>query len=494
LFDKREAGIAGGCHRKSYFRMTGEPPSNQIDIVAARRFRTGRAMELDIVNLARAAGIFVAAGVRYHVADIDLPLELDLVVRDPQTARMYIIENKTTYGYAANKEVIKDGHPRLEGVMQSTIYLNEFSTGEILKEIIHESCRRKQAARDEMQVWDHDQASWQFQKAKKEFERNRIEVDFDAMELCSDGPVGVKMTYETRDDCQTREFEIGLLGDELDGLHYPMIDGIPQKLFTVESVYERFRALQGYHFRNIGFVRRELAIAGTLEPGKGLGQDGKDRTGFEQSRADMSYWDLVFQNVRALPSNFWPPAEYEWKYSAEKIQTLGEAGIIGKTKYRNWQKRAKGKTHLGAWQCAHCPFKTKCVSVEYPEMRHQVADLMLDDGNIEPLATRLREICRCTCRRSRSGAGGSKRGRILRHQCREDALSRIPRKGIVRRLRRGRSGLQVRHRLAAEASRHVLDCPWRQRHHRPALLPHQREVRGLLGTGSGGMINPSSHF
>ena len=445
-------------------------------------------------DLARAAGIFVAAGVRYHVADIDLPLELDLVVRDPQTARMYIIENKTTYGYAANKEVIKDGHPRLEGVMQSTIYLNGFSTGEILKEIIHESCRRKQAARDEMQVWDHDQASWQFQKAKKEFERNRIEVDFDAMELCSDGPVGVKMTYETRDDCQTREFEIGLLGDELDGLHYPMIDGIPQKLFTVESVYERFRALQGYHFRNIGFVRRELAIAGTLEPGKGLGQDGKDRTGFEQSRADMSYWDLVFQNVRALPSNFWPPAEYEWKYSAEKIQTLGEAGIIGKTKYRNWQKRAKGKTHLGAWQCAHCPFKTKCVSVEYPEMRHQVADLMLDDGNIEPLATRLREICRCTCRRSRSGAGGSKRGRILRHQCREDALSRIPRKGIVRRLRRGRSGLQVRHRLAAEAIRHVLDCPWRQRHHRPALLPHQREVRGLLGTGSGGMINPSSHF
>ena len=339
--------------------MTGEPPSNQIDIVAARRFRTGRAMELDIVNLARAAGIFVAAGVRYHVADIDLPLELDLVVRDPQTARMYIIENKTTYGYTANKKVIKDGHPRLEGVMQSTIYLNEFSTGEILKEVIHESCRRKQAARDDMQVWDHDQESWQFQKAKKEFERNRIEVDFDAMELCSDGPVGVKMTYETRDDCQAREFEIGLFEDELDGLHYPMIDGLPQKLFTVESVYERFRALQGYHSRNIGFVRRELARAGTLEPGKRLGQDGKDRTGFEQSRADMSYWDLVFQNVRALPSNFWPPAEYEWKYSAEKIQTLGEAGIIGKTKYRNWQKRAEGQDALGGVAMRPLPFQSE---------------------------------------------------------------------------------------------------------------------------------------
>ena len=63
--------------------------------------------------------------------------------------------------------------------------------------------------------------------------------------------------------------------------------------------------------------------------------------------------------------------------------TLGEAGIIGKTKYRNWQKRAKGKTHLGAWQCAHCPFKAKCVSVEYPEMRHQIADLMAVESEDE---------------------------------------------------------------------------------------------------------------
>ena len=36
---------------------------------------------------------------------------MDLVVRDPQTARMYIIENKTTYGYAANKEVSRTATP-----------------------------------------------------------------------------------------------------------------------------------------------------------------------------------------------------------------------------------------------------------------------------------------------------------------------------------------------------------------------------------------------
>jgi hypothetical protein len=375
LFDTRESGIVGGCHRKSYFRLTGEAQSNTIDVVGARRFRTGRAMELDIINLAKGAGIFVACGVRYHVADIDLPLEMDLIVIDKETKRLYIVENKTIFGYTANKKVIKDGHPKMEGVMQSVIYLNEFSTGEILKEIITESYRRKCASAADMEAWKHDTGSWQFLKAEKEFIRNRVEVDFDLLETANDGPVGVKMAYETRDDCQAREFDIALHEDELDGLHYPMIDGIPQKLFTVESVYERFRILQGYYSRNVDFIRRQLAAEKNLvEPAKGC----KD-----WMKLDTAYWDQVFAEVQKLPPAFWPPAEYEWRYNAEKIQILGEAGIIGKTKYRDWQKRAKGKTHVGAWQCAYCPYKAKCVSVEYPEMRHQIADILASEPDEE---------------------------------------------------------------------------------------------------------------
>src|ERR1035441_4473623 len=127
--------------------------------------------------------------------------------------------------------------------------------------------------------------------------------------------------------------------------------------FRSESVYERFRALQGYHFRNIGFVRRELAIAGTLEPGKGLGQDGKDRTGFEQSRADMSYWDLVFQNVRALPSNFWPPAEYEWKYSAEKITDPGRSRDNRQDEVPELAEEGEGQDTLGGLAMRTLPFQ-----------------------------------------------------------------------------------------------------------------------------------------
>ena len=43
---------------------------------------------------------------------------------------------------------------------------------------------------------------------------------------------------------------------------------------------------------------------------------------------------------------------------------------------------------------------------------------LLDDGNIEPLVARLREIAAEHADASRTGGGGFKRGRILRHQCR----------------------------------------------------------------------------
>jgi hypothetical protein len=380
LFDQRESDIIGGCHRKSYWRLIGEPQTNKVDVIGARRFRTGRAMELDIISLAKTAGVFVACGVRYHVADIDLPLELDLVVVDLATKALYIVENKTIYGWASNKMVIRDGHPKLEGVMQSVIYLNEFGNGAKLKRIIRESWSRKQELAAKMAQFQEDGVvdGREYWELKKEFDRNRIEVDFENLDKGADGLVGVKMTYETRDDCQTREFDIGLSQDPLDGLHYPEIDSIPQKLFTVESIYERYRILQEYYLRNVAMVREQMQQAGWPEP-----PCGGALSAVELSAAVKAYWDEVFKRVRALHPSYWPPAEYQWKYGNDKIQVLGEAGIIGKTRYRDWQKRVKGKTHVGAWQCAYCPHKAKCIAVEYPEYTHLIADMISIDGEQE---------------------------------------------------------------------------------------------------------------
>ena len=365
LFDQRESAIIGGCHRKSYWRLVGEPQTNKVDVIGARRFRTGRAMELDIISLAKKAGVFVACGVRYHVADIDLPLELDLVVIDPETKALYIVENKTIYGFMAGKKVIREGHPKMEGVMQSVIYLNEFGNGAKLKRIIRESWNRKQELAQTLAQLEEVGAvlGGIYQGVKTEFDRNRIEVNFENLDKSTDGLVSVKMTYETRDDCQTREFDIGLSQDPLDSLHYPEIDGIPQKFFTVESIYERYRILQEFYLRNVAMVRAAMAAEGKVLV----------------EEEDKAYWDAVFTRVRALPPNYWPPAEYEWKYPSEKIQVLGEAGIIGKTKYKDWQKRVKGKTHVGAWQCQYCPHKPKCIAAEYPEYTHLIADMLSVD-------------------------------------------------------------------------------------------------------------------
>ena len=84
-------------------------------------------------------------------------------------------------------------------------------------------------------------------------------------------------------------------------------------------------------------------------------------------------------------------------------------------------------------------------------------------------------------RQRRTRQNRSERSRVLRAQCRPNALSSFPRTRAVRWLRRGRGGMQNRDRSTIETLRVVLDCGWRQRHHRSSLLPLQPKVRRLLG-------------
>src|SRR3954447_12285506 len=76
-------------------------------------------------------------------------------------------------------------------------------------------------------------------------------------------------------------------------------------------------------------------------------------------------------------------------------------------------------------------------------------------------------------RRHRSG--------VLRTKRRANALPEVPRPRPVYWLWRRRSRLQDGYRQPFEMFRHVLERPWRQRHHRPTLLSPQPQVRRLLG-------------
>lgn len=256
--DKTEGNIVGTCHRKSFGRMVGWPITNETSVEGSWRFVTGRSVETHLTTLAIAAKppIFAAAGVRHFVKDIYLPFELDLVVKDPATNTGWIVECKTIYGYMANKEIIEGGKPKLENLMQASLYLLEIKTGKKLKEIIKTG-------------WDERQSIEAAAKAagiEPKLGRNRIEVsNFEFINKINDGQIGCKLVYISRDECARKEFDI-TIQEDFDGSLYPAIDGMVWKVFTVESIYERFKTLQNYWYIARKEGMRRLAAKGIHPP------------------------------------------------------------------------------------------------------------------------------------------------------------------------------------------------------------------------------------
>lgn len=384
--DRRFWNIVGKCHRASYFRMTGQPQTRPVDPVGAWRWVTGRQIEAHMTELAKLSDpkIFLAAGVRLFVPDIYLPLEMDLVVIDPITKQAHITESKTIYGPYARKEILQNGTPKNENVLQIVMYLLEVKTGKRLKELVKSSIEERTKL-DEIKATTGRE------------HRNRVEADLELLETADDGPVGAKLTYISRDECERREFDVSITQD-FDGFHYPVVDGIPNKIFTVESIYERFKTLQNYWFNARLAAYRKLQDKGiiapeTLELVLSRGDIGRSMTDVrqltkEQKAAEYKYMDVLEEEVRKLPNKFWPPAEYEWSYSPDKIDQMFAAGAIGKTKYNNYKlpKTSKNKqklTRIGDFHCDYCQFAGLCLSTQRPDLGYQMFDLANLDEDVE---------------------------------------------------------------------------------------------------------------
>ena len=364
--DQSVSKIVGACHRKSFMRMLGFPVTNQIDPVGAWRWVTGRLMEGTLVDLAKTSKIpiYIANGVRHFVPEFYLPLELDLVVLDPKTNKGWITECKTYYGYMAKKE-IEGGKPKLENLMQAVLYLMVVKDGATLKQIIADGLANK---------GNHP--------------RNRIEANLEMVQKMDDGPVGAKLVYISRDECLRKEFTVGI-AEDFDGSHYPTVDGELWKIFTIESIYERFRTLQNYWFRARQETVRRLTDKG-INPPESLKlvlaagdvterYSGADKPADER-KAEDKYMELLADEARKLPESFWPPAEYQWAYTPEKVELLASKGEIGKARYKAWKDRKSGKDRIGDWQCLYCNFKSLCVPKQNPNWAYQLYDI----ENMEP--------------------------------------------------------------------------------------------------------------
>ena len=372
--DKTEGPVVGACHRKSFGRMVGWPVTNQIDPVGAWRFVTGRSVETHLTTLAVAAKppIYVANGVRHFVRDIYLPFELDLVVKDPNTHTGWIVECKTIYGYMANKQIMEEGKPKLENLMQAALYLLEIKTGAKLKEIIKAGWTERQSI----------ETAALAAGVEPKLGRNRIEVaNFEFINQMTDGQIGAKLVYISRDECARKEFDI-TIQEDFDGSMYPCVDGMMWKTFTVESIYERYKTLQNYWYVARAEAERRLEAKGVIPPPtlrlvRGPGQEASREEGLtqEQKAVEYDYLDKLERETASLPIDFWPPAEYQWAYPPQKIELLYTRGLIGKKRYEDWKKKKIGADRIGDWQCLYCPFKKMCVPHQNPAWAYQLYDM-----------------------------------------------------------------------------------------------------------------------
>lgn len=379
LLEPGATDIVGGCHRRTFYRLIGEKTTGHMDAIGARRVRTGKSVEDDTTFQAITAGIHITSGCRMWVPHLDLAFELDLVVLDPKTTQPVICENKSIYGYMAAKEIIgnkwKSGRPKLEHLMQTLIYINEIRTGGHLKQVIEAGLANKAEGN----------------------KRNRIRVTEDNVAMIpEDSKIYGKICYETRDTCETKEFDIDIYED-FDGLHYPTIDGKVCQIFTIESIYERFSIIQKYFNIAQAEAIKRLEDRGVNHPiadkNAPLGGTGGEQAAAEFKELEKKYWVQVGEEMRRLGPEFLPPAEYRYKYSEQKIEALHAKELIGETKYKEWKSWKTGKTKkwkgstigpiIGDWQCRYCPFKMTCIAQEYPELKHMAQDLMHDDDEAE---------------------------------------------------------------------------------------------------------------
>jgi hypothetical protein len=397
--DNRHYKKYGACKRKTIYRMIGWPKVGSQDpernAAGLWKFVLGRVIEDHLTMLTTIPvkrnlheqtqpeeelkeqvpeDIYVANGVKFWVPDIYLAPEMDIITYNPEGGKAYIVECKTYDGYYKEKKIEKDNLPDEGNLIQLAIYLSQIPTGKKLKEVI-------QHALDERKMLD--------QRGKRH--RNRTQANLVNLAKVDDGPIGARLVYVSRGACNRREFDISIMEGE-DGFHYPVVNGTPYKIFNIESIYELFREAQDCWFtmRNEGV--KMLALQGVHPPSHLkliLSRDDEAGDRYmeitkEEAEEQKKYLALLEQEVRDLPESFFPPPEYNFVYSNDRMEELGEAGLIGKVKYGQWKKGTL-KEPMGDWQCGFCDYLAAgCLQVQRPDLVHLVYDLnnIPDDAEV----------------------------------------------------------------------------------------------------------------
>jgi hypothetical protein len=144
-----DGDILGKCRRQSYFRFARdsyyfdkkyEHLEPLVDIVEASKLPPnkylrwiwiqGELYEEYCVNMAKESGVFIAGQVSVYVPGYNVSGKIDLIVINPETTKMHIVEVKSVYGFNANSVLGTEaqhkknliGTPRDAHLMQLGIY------------------------------------------------------------------------------------------------------------------------------------------------------------------------------------------------------------------------------------------------------------------------------------------------------------------------------------------------------------------------------------
>lgn len=128
--------IYGACMRQQWYRCAGYKESDPSGEYSQYIFAAGNLWEDWLTEQCKQMGIWEANSVKWSLPEYYLSGEVDIVVRDPETDEVIIIESKTysSNNYKAKSELIglsgRTPTPKVQNVMQAALYLMYFSKPE----------------------------------------------------------------------------------------------------------------------------------------------------------------------------------------------------------------------------------------------------------------------------------------------------------------------------------------------------------------------------
>lgn len=181
----------GGCLRKSYFRLSDDYQPTAHSPHTKYIFMQGNMIEDKLVQIWKEMGIWHDNSVKFYDVENNISGELDAVLKEPPSGKLYGVEVKTFYGYHGGKEIFgnksQKGFPKMSQLLQTLVYLNY----------------------------------WQDKG-----------LDY------------FRMVYFARDDARRKTFKIELHKEG--NIVFPMVDGEVIRSFTIDDVLARYKDLKHY--------------------------------------------------------------------------------------------------------------------------------------------------------------------------------------------------------------------------------------------------------